>query len=655
MSMIQLKPNTPITLRGKPGYIRYAAQDIFLIDFPDSDPLMVKPGQLADWFSSGLMKIQRKEKSVVLTTFANEMEAAKYDFYKYCLDKMDLHKTPNCRPFVRSLLDEAQKIYGWPDGRPFCDSTMIARYNKWKDADRCYSIFLRKAKVNFRRKKTGFKYELAQEVFDNYYLSSACPTRADAFRLYYQKFARALEMANAESREDGSESLGDPLKKTAFYDFVNSFDPVEVMKARKGLKAARKAFRGRSGNHQALYPGERIEVDAVHPQIGLVVVDKNTGEEKVYKPIIYVAFDVFTRLVVGYHISVSEKASETANAVIQLIKHMVKPDKRSSSAQNHWITIGAPEVFVSDLGTAFTAKWVRSMLASLHCTHHMCEAASPWKKPFVESFNNTIKVQFANKMPGYVGNRKRGEVIDSSLEEMAVLTKDEFISEFERYVLDYYHQNPHRGLGNISPIQAWKQYEHTALPINPHVYEKIKGLSGVDHVAKLRETGVHINGLEYTSTELLELRKTLTMISTTRKQCPKVTILVNNDDVSKIGVLDEINNEIIPVPCKDLTIVEGTSLQEKKANQVSRNLLATKGFTSDVGKNRKKNNKKTKSKPAANNYHELDDPLDDDTLREMLGNGNGLSTRDFSHLHVRDTPDNEAGQEPFNYDDLEQF
>lgn len=670
MSVTQIKPNTPISLNGKQGKIRYAASDVVLLGFADGKTLMLKPHELADWFDSGKLEILRREQATVLTTFKDEKESKKFDFIKFCLDKMDHHRTPTARGFVSETLAEAAAKFGWPDDKSIGPSTAIAWHAKWKNANYCYGAIIKKAKIKRRTKKSRDKYAFAAEIFDKHHLRYNGPTVANTYRFYLGEFEKAKQQALLDGNNDSP--LGEPMSESSFYTFVGSFDAFEVMKVRKGTKAALRHFRRRGGFNETFFPMERIEVDALHLQIGLKITDENTGEEHIHKPIIYIAFDVYTRLVVGYHISVSEKASETANAVVQLIKHMADPYKKSVFAKNDWVLSGAPEAIYSDCGAAFVSRWVRSLIATINSTHHICEAASPWKKPFVERFNGTIKSQFATQMRGYVGNRKRGEVMDSTIEKIAVVTEEEFISEFERYILDFYHQSSHRGLDNKSPMEFYNEIKHLAPSIDPEMSKNIKGFAGVDRALTLTPSGINVNNQRYCSKALEDLYSNLAANVPRRSGNPKVTVLVNNDDISSVGVLDEFENDLFSVPCVDPKVQVGTPLYVQKATRRPRKSGNTKTFVSNVGSNtstaananNSAPNQTGTSNPEPEPLDKLSETLDDAQLDELLKDCNGLTTKDFSHIPQReaategDVPsdDDVADSEDVEFDDeLEQF
>lgn len=252
-----------------------------------------------------------------------------------------------------------------------------------------------------------------------------------------------------------------------------------------------------------------------------------------------------------------------------------------------------------------------------------------------------------------MGNRNRGEVLESTIQELAVLTKDEFIAEFERYILDHYHENSHRGLGNRSPLEVWEKYQHLGMPISPDAYEKIKAYAGIDKELILRTKGIEINNLVYCSKALRKHYHNLVASNSLGKRNPKVTVLVNNDDVSKIGVLDDFTNEIIPVPCTTPTIAEGTSLQEYQATRKTRKAGNSKSFISNVGADRK--SKKSESNSEPTNYHSIKKPLGDPELAGLMKSGNGVGAKDFGHITQKEIDEADSSQTSIIGTPLEQY
>jgi putative transposase len=635
MSNIELHSNTPISLNGNAGVVRFADEDIILMSFESGKTQTVRPKEFRDWLRAGKLKIARRKETTLLKVFKNESEQEKYLFVKECVDRMDMHPTPYARDVVNKILVEVACKLGWPGGNKFGDSTMISYYNNWTKEGRDYNYMLTKPTVKRKVKKISLKYTIAEVVFQRYYMKKNGPTETDTLRLYRETFHKEVELTRAQFGDDSANALGKPLSKTSFNNYIRSFDPYEVMKARKGTKAALRHFRQKGTANLTSFPLERVEVDALHLQIGLKVRDVTTGKDKVYKPIIYIAMDVHTRLVIGYHISVSEKASETSNAVVQLIKHMVDPFKETMTSKSKWPLSGAPEEIFSDCGSAFTARWVRSIMATIGATHHMCPAASPWKKGFVERFNGTIKMQYAPQMTGYVGNRNRGDVMDGTIESLAVLTKDQFISEFERYILDYYHHNPHRGLDNESPLKFFEKVKHLALSTSLELRFKLDGYAGWHKEVNLTDTGIQYKNLRYYSNDLRSLRDYLVTTEQLRGKHPKVTAVINNSDVSQISVVDERDNELLVIPCQSQNVEEDCYRFEYDASRKTQQKSTASGNTS------------SKSPP---NLHNLDEELSDDEVTSIIKNGAGIGERDYSSYKRQD--DSNQNDADFDNDDI---
>lgn len=634
MSLIQLKPNTPIHLNNEYGQILFADNSVILLGFKSGKTKTLKPKDFQELLKIGKLKVVRRKTELVIQAFSSDTEANKFHFAKECMDKMDHHHTPTARDNVKQIMLKAAERHGWPNGKKISDSTVIAWYSNWKKANRSYnSMFVSSnGKALEPIDKSALRYTLAEEVFYEVYLKLNGPTETDAYRIYHNRFlAKQKEFLN-QNGEEAVLKLGKVMSKSSFNNFIRSFDAYEVMKARKGIKAARRYFRSRGCDNETHFPLERVEFDALHLQVGLKVID-DSGKEQIYKPIIYIAFDVYTRYVVGYHISVSSKASETANGVVQLIKHMMNPFKEAKYTKNQWLLSGAPENIFCDLGPAFTSHWVTSILASLNVNLQKCQAASPWKKPFVERFNGTIKVQFGQQIPGCIANRIRGEVMDGTIESLAVLTKEEFIQEFERYILDYYHQNPHTSLGNKSPSEFYEEVKHICPAACPESSSKLEAYAGTDRELNLTETGIQLNSLRYYSKELSELRYYLMANFPPKGNHPKVTVLVNNDDLSKIGVWDESAKEVLIVYCTDPTITEDTYLYEHNAKRRPRNITDVRPFECSISpdksaenKNSRSVNKKTDDRP----LHQLSDQLTTSDLNSLVDSGNGLVKVNYS-------------------------
>lgn len=96
-----------------------------------------------------------------------------------------------------------------------------------------------------------------------------------------------------------------------------------------------------------------------------------------------------------------------------------------------FISRGTPEYIRSDNGAEFTAKTVRTWLASLEVTTLFIEPGSPWENGYVESFNGKLRDELLN-----------GEIFDTLLEARVII---------ERWRKAYNQYRPHSSLGYKPP------------------------------------------------------------------------------------------------------------------------------------------------------------------------------------------------------------
>jgi putative transposase len=229
--------------------------------------------------------------------------------------------------------------------------------------------------------------------------------------------------------------------------------------------------------------------------------------------------------------------------------------------------------------------------------------------------------------------------MDGTIESLAVMTKDQFISEFERYILDYYHHNPHRGLDNKSPLEFFEEVKHRTLSTSLELHHKLDGYAGWEKEVNLTDTGIQYKNLRYYSDDLRSLRDYLVTSEQLRGRHPKVTALIDDSKVSQISVVDERDNELLVVPCQSQNVEEDCYRFEYDASRKPRNENNHRAFVAEYPN--------TQQKPAtsdkgldknAPNLQSLDEELSDDDIKALLKNGTGIGARDFgNHKHQNDS------------------
>lgn len=124
---------------------------------------------------------------------------------------------------------------------------------------------------------------------------------------------------------------------------------------------------------------------------------------------------------------------------------------------------GVLEEFRTDCGSDYTSFYIERVCDALDVYHHLCNEFHPEEKPHIERAFHTFSHGIVELLPGFIGHsvadrkaieaRKsfasrlmtKGETVDVKL-TMAELQKI-----CDQWTESIYHQDPHSGLGGISP------------------------------------------------------------------------------------------------------------------------------------------------------------------------------------------------------------
>jgi len=371
---------------------------------------------------------------------------------------------------------------------------------------------------------------------------------------------KPLEVFKEIVKECESAGLSDKcLSRSQFYNMKNELDPLEVIRARQGHDAARRLARESGGKYVLDFPLQRVEIDAVHTKVGLL---DDATLDFIGVPIIYLAIDTYTRCIIGYSISWGESPGELAAAVTELIRKCVSPKTKSPKAMNCWPLTGNPYGFFGDAGKAFIAREVTFLMAQLQSHYITTETKSPWKKPFIESFNKTLRNQLATSSPGYMRNDDEN-TYDETIEAMAVLTMTEFMDSLEVFILDHYHQNPHSGLYGDTPSNYCEKALENFAPRIIQDMTMLNIIKGSEESGAIQPSkGIQKNNVLYSSPQLTTLR--FELLKSPKADSPKVTFFYDKNDISKIVVVNDLDGTMFQVETKDPRVKEGMSLKEFK-------------------------------------------------------------------------------------------
>jgi putative transposase len=167
-------------------------------------------------------------------------------------------------------------------------------------------------------------------------------------------------------------------------------------------------------------------------------------------------------------------------------------------------------------------------------------------KGSVERFFRTQNLGLIHNLPGttFSNIQQKG---DYESEKHACFTLAQLEASVVKWIVDGYHQTPHRGLKGKTPAQVWAAGEASRLiklPTDPDALECVLARRSL---VQVHHYGIEVDSYGYHSAELSELRMRLK---------PKEKISVRyRDEVDHVWVHDRFRNLFFQVPIKDKSML----------------------------------------------------------------------------------------------------
>ncbi|PZX06851.1 DDE-type integrase/transposase/recombinase [Celeribacter halophilus] len=345
------------------------------------------------------------------------------------------------------------------------------------------------------------------------YCSTAQPSKASIERTVKQAFRRE----SAERMSNGRPPLTCPHRNT-IYRRLAQFTKFELVVGRAGIQEAMKEFSPTQHGVRALKPGELIELDFWHGDVftlrqksdfwGLLSPDlqekleqkvknkktKKKKKKKAQRLWVCAAIDVATRMILGIGVA------ETANVrtVIEVLD-MTTRDKSQYSqlagCSMAWSQATGIGTVVVDTGNEFFDAQVQAAIVGLGGSYIYGRTGVPMDKPFVERFFRTLRMMFADELPGKTGYSPDC-LIAYDKEGMAAFDADVFRHLLVRFCVDYYPLQEHMGLMGKRPVDQWKDAMKYGAVGAPSVRVRRRA-TGLKLSRKLTKEGVRILGVPF--------------------------------------------------------------------------------------------------------------------------------------------------------------
>ncbi len=410
------------------------------------------------------------------------------------------------------------------------------------------SLVPRHAEKGYRQKRFSIDVEhMINIAIRDDFLTLARPT---VRQVHANVIGRALEYGLKPAE------ISLPSSRT-IYRRINELDPYIKALKRNGKRYADLRFRAAGASIETSRLMELVMMDG--HRMDVIVIDKETGEA-LGRPYLVCLFDVHTRAVVGWHISLIPFCATTALAAI---KDMCSRDPLSGPG-------GVPETIITDNGPDLVSNALRNLLSKLGIHVQSSKTYCPDDKAFLERFFRTLCTQLVHILKGstFSSPTQRGDY-DSVAN--ASISLEDLRSYFKQWLEETYHQAIH-SVTNRAPALSWRDNQ-AEMPILSYAKEDLDAIARISYRRKINNGRVIVDNLAYKSEALATFEM--------RGQ-QNVTVMVDEMNLEYVYVsIDDQPRSLIRADCvkqnyaNKLTKYEHQKVQEElaKLSQNDRNEL----------------------------------------------------------------------------------
>jgi transposase InsO family protein len=339
----------------------------------------------------------------------------------------------------------------------------------------------------------------------------------------------------------------------------------------EGKRAARLAYKQVMLGPDLLYPMARWEID--HTKIDVIVVD-NEGNQILGRVWLTCIIDHKTRMIAGY---ILDSQAPDAASVLAALRFAILPKTRALldalGVRSEWPLAGPSRELATDRGRDFLSWSVMRALQAMGIDLVMMPPRTPQSKGRIERFFGTLNSLLFHQLAGTTKSNPAAKG-DRQPEQEARVTFAELNSLIARTICDVYHNKWHSAL-RCTPLQMWQRLTDK-FPV-PEIKSgpEVREATMMSYVGIATRSGIKIEGTRYGSADVSRLRS----------QChahyrgnPKVNVLLDPEDISKIHVRDPKSGQVIEIPALDAANLQGVSLRMHRlvmAKMKAENLEAT--------------------------------------------------------------------------------
>ncbi|WP_164486492.1 Mu transposase C-terminal domain-containing protein [Pseudomonas chlororaphis] len=346
-----------------------------------------------------------------------------------------------------------------------------------------------------------------------------------------------------------------PPSASTIANRIAARNPRTLLAKKSGSKAARQTYEVRGGKIQPEAPLELIQID--HARVDCIVVDSDLRLPLV-RPWATIAIDVYTRVVIGFHLSLSYPS---AMSVALCISHSILPKERWLKSygivEGEYPFYGIPKRIHVD-----NAKEFRSKNLSDSCRRYGIELTfrpkgTPHNGAHIERLIGTLMGK-VHMLPGTTMSSAKDKGHYKS-EQHAALSFSEFREWFIREV-EIYHKTIHSGIG-CSPLHKWEscyKNKNGTFSYPPIIDDQLRLLIDFMPLKKrvIGRAGIRLHNIDYYSSTLKGIG--------IGKKC---IVRYDPDKLSKVWVLPAGEKAYIELGYADLRLPNTTLSEFKRTRE----------------------------------------------------------------------------------------
>ncbi|KKJ77998.1 hypothetical protein WH95_06230 [Kiloniella litopenaei] len=412
--------------------------------------------------------------------------------------------------------------------KPFSVRTLSRWFEAYKNAGEDIRALIpaHSKKGNHTPRLPNKVIDTIDDVIDRIYMrrekASVDRIRAEVFRIL-AKYNEKVSPAHAVDLPSESTVLRAIQRRDPYTVCVHKFDEAEANRRFKQYYASTPVSR----------PMQCVQMD--HTQMDVVAL---IGKGLTARPWLTVALDQYTRMVVGYYISLDKPSF---SSVGKCLADIIDPNGLVP-------TYNPPEMLLLDNGAEFHSQEMVEASFQMNCVIKYCEAGDPVQKAHVERIFRTLNTMFLHQIKGTTfGDTKAREGYDSIKE--ASLTLNELEAMTKTFFTKIYPSEWHGGI-SCKPLELWNESVEQGMSgyLNLGTEFKYKLMRKVART--VQPYGIEVFGLKYNMPDLGYYRANCL-------QGHEFEIRYDPDDLSEVFLKDPDNGRFVSVPACDQEYTRG--------------------------------------------------------------------------------------------------